>query len=113
MDQVQEVDGVRLLAVSVPDVDRNGLCDLGDQLKARLGEGVILLASATEGKVNLLAMVTDGVQKKGAHAGNLIRSAAAIVGGGGGGRPSMAQAGGAAVSGIDAALDAARSHLGA
>ena len=111
MDQVQEIDGVRLLAVHVPDVDRNGLCDLGDQLKARLGEGVILLASSTEGRVNLLAMVTDGVQKKGAHAGNLIKAAAAIVGGGGGGRPSMAQAGGKDAAKIPDALAAASKIL--
>ena len=72
----------------------NGLRDLGDQLKTKLGEGVVMLASVKDGKVSLLAMVTDGAQKKGAHAGNLIKAAAAIVGGGGGGRPNMAQAGG-------------------
>lgn len=94
MDQVQEVKGIKLLAVSVNDVDMNGLRDLGDQLKEKLGEGVVVLASAKDGKVSLLAMVTETAQKAGAHAGNLIRGAAAIVGGGGGGRPNMAQAGG-------------------
>ena len=80
--------------VKAEDVDMNGLRDLGDQLKEKLGDGVVVLASSTGGKVNLLAMVTEGAMKKGAHAGNLIKGMAAIVGGGGGGRPNMAQAGG-------------------
>ncbi len=94
MDQVKEVKGVKLLAAAVPEVDMNGLRDLGDQLKEKLGEGVVVLASAKDGKVSLVAMVTDGAMKTGAHAGNLIKAAAQIVGGGGGGRPNMAQAGG-------------------
>ena len=94
MNQVTEVKGVKLLAAAVPDVDMNGLRELGDSLKEKLGDGVIVLASDKGGKVNLIAMVTEGAQKKGAHAGNLIKAAAAIVGGGGGGRPNMAQAGG-------------------
>ena len=94
MDQVQDVNGVKLLAVSVPDTDGGELRNLGDELKDKIGEGVVLLASAKNGKVSLVAMVTPEAQKKGAHAGNLIKKAAAIVGGGGGGRPNMAQAGG-------------------
>ena len=94
IDKVTEIKGVELLAAAVENVDMNGLRDLGDQLKEKLGEGVVVLASAQNGKVSLLAMVTDGAMKKGAHAGNLIKAAAAIVGGGGGGRPNMAQAGG-------------------
>lgn len=94
MDQVVEVKGVKVLASAVDGVDMNGLRDLGDQLKEKLGEGVVVLASAKDGKVSLLAMATQGAMDKGAHAGNLIKAAAAIVGGGGGGRPNMAQAGG-------------------
>ena len=94
MDQVVEVNGVKVLASAVDGVDMNGLRDLGDQLKEKLGEGVVVLASAKDGKVSLLAMATQGAMDKGAHAGNLIKAAAAIVGGGGGGRPNMAQAGG-------------------
>ena len=94
MDQVVEVKGVKVLAAAVDGVDMNGLRDLGDQLKEKLGEGVVVLASAKDGKVSLLAMATQGAMDKGAHAGNLIKAAAAIVGGGGGGRPNMAQAGG-------------------
>ena len=94
MDQVVEVKGVKVLASAVDGVDMNGLRDLGDQLKEKLGEGVVVLASAKDGKVSLLAMATQDAMDKGAHAGNLIKAAAAIVGGGGGGRPNMAQAGG-------------------
>ncbi|MDO4492038.1 MAG: alanine--tRNA ligase [Lachnospiraceae bacterium] len=94
MDQVKEIKGVKLLAAAVPEVDMNGLRDLGDQLKEKLGEGVVVLASAKDGKVSLVAMVTDAAMKAGAHAGNLIKATAQIVGGGGGGRPNMAQAGG-------------------
>lgn len=104
MDQVTEVKGVKLLATSVQGVDMNGLRELGDQLKEKLGEGVVVLISESEGKVNLIAMVTDGAMAKGAHAGNLIKGIAALVGGGGGGRPNMAQAGGKNPAGIPAAI---------
>ena len=104
MDQVVEVKGVKLLATKVSGVDMNGLRDLGDQLKAKLGEGVIVLISDVEGKVNMVAMATDAALKSGAHAGNLIKGIAALVGGGGGGRPNMAQAGGKNPAGIDSAI---------
>ena len=100
MDQIVEVKGVKLLASAVDGVDMNGLRDLGDQLKEQLGEGVIVLASSCEGKVNLIVMATDAAMKQGAHAGNLIKSIAGKVGGGGGGRPNMAQAGGKNPAGI-------------
>lgn len=104
MDSVKEVKGVKLLATSVPGVDMNGLRDLGDQLKAKLGEGVIVLLSDADGKVNMVVMATDEAQKKGAHAGNLIKAIAGKVGGGGGGRPNMAQAGGKNPAGIPDAI---------
>ncbi|MDO4305266.1 MAG: alanine--tRNA ligase [Eubacteriales bacterium] len=106
MNKVVEVKGVKLLAAKVEGVDMNGLRDLGDQLKEKLGEGVVVLAAVNEGKVNLLAMATDAAQKAGAHAGNLIKAAAAIVGGGGGGRPNMAQAGGKKPENAQEAIDA-------
>ncbi|GLC79831.1 alanine--tRNA ligase [Lacrimispora brassicae] len=105
MDQVKEVKGVKVLATKVLDVDMNGLRNLGDQLKDKLGEGVIVIASIQENKVNLMAAVTDEAQKKGAHAGNLIKAIASLVGGGGGGRPNMAQAGGKNPAGVDACLE--------
>ena len=84
----------------------NGLRDLGDQLKEKLGEGVVVLASVNGGKVNLMATATDGAMKAGAHAGNLIKAIAQIVGGGGGGRPNMAQAGGKNPDKVDEAVAA-------
>lgn len=113
MDQVQEIAGVKFLATKVEGVDMNGLRDLGDQLKGKLGEGVILLASVADAKVNLVAMATDGAQKAGAHAGNLIKSVASLVGGGGGGRPNMAQAGGKNPAGVADALKEAANALAA
>ena len=104
MDQIKEVKGVKVLAARVDGVDMNGLRDLGDQLKEKLGEGVVVLASAADGKVSLMATATDGAMKAGAHAGNLIKAIAVCVGGGGGGRPNMAQAGGKNPAGIDEAL---------
>ena len=116
MDQVKEVKGVKVLAVRADGVDMNGLRNLGDQLKEKLGEGVVVIASAVDGKVSLLAMVTPEAQKAGAHAGNLIKAIAGLVGGGGGGRPNMAQAGGKNPDGIDAALakaiETAESQIG-
>ena len=111
MDQIVEVKGVKLLASAVDGVDMNGLRDLGDQLKEQLGEGVIVLASSCEGKVNLIVMATDAAMKQGAHAGNLIRSIAGKVGGGGGGRPNMAQAGGKNPAGIPDAIAEAKTAL--
>ena len=111
MSQVKEVNGVKVLAAKVPDVDMNGLRNLGDQLKDKLGEGVVVIASVLEGKVNLMATVTEGAQKKGAHAGNLIKAIAGCVGGGGGGRPNMAQAGGKNPAGIEEALKKAEEVL--
>lgn len=102
--QVVEVKGVKFLATAVDDVDMNGLRDLGDQLKNHLGDGIVVLASAKDGKVNLIVMATDGAMKQGAHAGNLIKAIAPCVGGGGGGRPNMAQAGGKNPAGIPEAL---------
>ncbi len=106
--QIIEIKGMKFLALNVPDVDMNGLRNLGDQMKEKLGEGVVVLASANGGKVTLLAMATDAAMKQGAHAGNLIKEIASLVGGGGGGRPNMAQAGGKNPAGIEAALAKAK-----
>ena len=111
LSQVKDVNGVKMLAISVDNVDMNGLRDLGDQLKDKLTDGVVVIASNQDGKVNLLAMATDSVIAKGAHAGNLIKGIAGLVGGGGGGRPNMAQAGGKNPAGIDACLAEAEKVL--
>ncbi len=111
LDKVEDVNGVKFLGVSLEGVDMNELRNLGDDLKAKLGSGVIVLASVNEGKVNLMAAATDDVVAKGAHAGNIIKAAAPKVGGGGGGRPNMAQAGGKNPSGVNEALEAAKEAL--
>jgi alanyl-tRNA synthetase len=110
-DQVREVKGVKLLATAIKGVDMNGLRDLGDQMKAKLGEGVVVLISEADGKVNLVTMATDGAMAKGAHAGNLVKAIAPKVGGGGGGRPNMAQAGGKNPAGIADAIAEAEKVL--
>ena len=112
LNQVKEVAGVKLLASELDGVDMNGLRDLGDQLKEKLGEGVVVLASENGGKVSLMVTATEGAMKKGAHAGNLIKAIAGCVGGGGGGRPNMAQAGGKNPAGIAEALEKAAAVLG-
>lgn len=104
LDSVGEIKGVKVLAAKVDGVDMNGLRNLGDQLKEKIGEGVVVLASVADGKVSLIAMATDEAIKSGVHAGNLIREVAPAVGGGGGGRPNMAQAGGKNPNGVDDAI---------
>lgn len=112
MNQVCEVSGVKLLAAGVPDMEMNDLRNLGDKLKDRLGEGVIVLASSTApDKVSLVAMVSDSIAGRGAHAGNLVKELAVLVGGGGGGRPNMAQAGGKNAAGIPEAIAKAKDVL--
>ena len=104
MDQAVEVKGMKILAAELENIDMNGLRDLGDQLKDKLGDGVVVLCSTKDGKVSLMAMATDSAVKAGVHCGKLIKESAALVGGGGGGRPNMAQAGGKNPAGIKDAL---------
>ena len=110
-DQVTEIGGVKLLTMKLDGVQMNELRTLGDSMKAKTDDGVVVIASTADGKVNLIAMAGEAAQKKGAHAGNMIRAIAGLVGGGGGGRPNMAQAGGKNPAGIDAALKKAEEVL--
>ncbi|HEV8267432.1 MAG TPA: alanine--tRNA ligase, partial [Thermoanaerobaculia bacterium] len=104
-DDVVEIDGVKVLARRVPSLPANEFRNLADTFRGKLKSGVILLATESEGKVSLLAAVTDDlVSKVSAH--ELAQLMAPIVGGKGGGRPDMAQAGGKDASRIDAALEA-------
>lgn len=111
LSEAKEVDGVHILTKQLTDVDMNGMRDLGDEAKQKLGEAFIVFASQVGEKVNLIAMATDGAMKKGAHAGNLIKEVASIVGGGGGGRPNMAQAGGKNPAKIPEALEHAKTVM--
>ncbi len=107
----KEIAGVKYIGKHLTDVDAGGLRDLGDQLKSKYEDCVVVLISEQGGRVNLIAMATDGAVKKGANVGSLIKSIVPLVNGGGGGKPNMAQAGGKDPSGIDKALAEAEKIL--
>lgn len=113
---VVEKNGIKILVKKLEGADANSMRTLGDQLKDQLGDCVVVLASASDGKVSFLATASDSAVKGGAHAGNIIREVTKIASGKGGGRPNMAQGGGTDVSKIDEALkvglDLAVSQLG-
>ena len=104
VSKAKEIDGVTVLTAKVQAADMNNLRNMADDLKQKLGSVVIVLGSAHEGKVNLIAAVTKDLIEKGYHAGKLIKEVASRCGGGGGGRPDMAQAGGKDPEKLDAAL---------
>ena len=112
LNNKKEINGVTAVLAEVKEADGNALRTMGDQLKEKLGSGVIVLGSGKDGKVSLVVMATDDVVKKGVHAGNIIKSAAAVCGGGGGGRPNMAQAGGKDATKIGEALAKAEEIIG-
>jgi alanyl-tRNA synthetase len=99
----QSFDGTNFLISQVDGVDAKQLRDIADQLKERLGSGVVVLASAGASNVNLVASVSSDLTRR-YHAGNIIKELARLVGGGGGGRPDFAQAGGKEPAKIDSAL---------
>lgn len=105
LGEIQQLDGVSLLAARVEAADANGLREMGDWLRDKLGSGVIVLGAVLDEKPQLLTMITSDLVKQGYHAGNLVKSLAQIVGGGGGGRPDMAQAGGRDASKLKDALE--------
>ena len=111
LNNVIKIKDVNLLTVKLENTDMDALRNLGDSLKEKIDNAVIVLAAVNDGKVNLIAMASDEAVKLGAHAGNIIKAAAACVGGGGGGRPNMAQAGGKNPAGIDNALKEAKKAL--
>ncbi|MEE4244911.1 MAG: alanine--tRNA ligase [Kangiellaceae bacterium] len=110
IDKAEVINGVRVLTEVVTNVDGKGLRDLQDQIKNKLGSGVILLGVANNGKVNLIAGVSDDLTSK-VKAGDIVKLAAAEVGGKGGGRPDMAQAGGSQPENLPAAISAAKSYI--
>jgi alanyl-tRNA synthetase len=103
LDKKQSVDGANILVSRVDGLDAKQLRDVADQITEKLGSGVVVLASAGESNVNLVASVSKDLTKK-YHAGNIIKELARMVGGGGGGRPDFAQAGGKEPGQIAAAL---------
>ena len=110
-ENIETINGIKFIAMQVSGVEMNELRNLGDKLKNDVDEGMVVLASDVDGKVNLLCMAGDTALKAGAHAGNIIKAIAALVGGGGGGRPNIAQAGGKNPAGIKDALDKAKEEF--
>ena len=109
--KAEDVNGFKYVSAKVSGIDMNALRNMGDQIKEKSGEGVIVLASDVDGKVNFVVMCSDEAVKKGAKAGNIVKAAATVCGGGGGGRPNMAQAGGKDPSKIDEALATAKTTV--
>jgi alanyl-tRNA synthetase len=105
VDQVSEVDGVRVLAAQVEAASMETLREMTDWLRDRLGSSVIVLGADIGGKPGLVAAVTPDLVERGLHAGTLVKEVASVVGGGGGGRPTLAQAGGRDLQRLGEALD--------
>lgn len=102
-----EIKGIKSIIGVVKDVEGDALRNLGDKLRDRLGEGVIVLGSSSNGKVQFIAMASKEAVAKGIHCGKIIKEVATIAGGGGGGRPDMAQAGGKLPEKLKEAIDKA------
>jgi alanyl-tRNA synthetase len=107
VEGVREIKGIKVLAGQVSASDMDSLRGMTDLLRDRLGSGVVVLGSAVDNKVNLVAASTKDLLARGVHAGKLVKEVAAVVGGGGGGRPEMAQAGGKDPSHLPEALEKA------
>ncbi len=111
LENKTELNGLTVVTAVVASMEADALRNLGDMLKDKLQSGVVVLASDTDGKAQLVAMATDDVVKRGVHVGNAIKEAVELLGGKGGGRPNMAQAGGRDVSKMAEALDKAKEVL--
>jgi alanyl-tRNA synthetase len=94
LSNAKEVKGIKLVTGVLKDIDGDSLRDLADKLRDKIVDGVVVLGSSYQGKVQLVAMASKNAVSNGAHCGKVVKEIAAITGGGGGGRPDMAQAGG-------------------
>ena len=110
VSQAREIKAVRVIAARVDGVAGNDLRDLQDQLKNKLGSGIVVLGAADGDKVSLIAGVTQDLTGR-VRAGDLIKHVAAQVGGKGGGRPDMAQAGGTDVAALPTALESVFAYV--
>jgi alanyl-tRNA synthetase len=109
--QAQEIAGARVLVATVEGLDAKALLELVDRVKGRLGDAAILLGTAADGRVHLVASVAPGLVARGVKAGAVVKAAAETVGGGGGGRDTMAQAGGRDPEKLGEAIEAARAAI--
>jgi alanyl-tRNA synthetase len=104
LQQARSVKDVRVLASKVDEIDRDGLRQLVDTLRQKMGSGVVVLGTVENGKVGLISGVTKDLGSR-LHAGNIVQEVARLVGGSGGGRPDLAEAGGKDTSALDGAID--------
>lgn len=104
LNSSEEINGFKIIISQLENFDVNELRNLGDQLKNKIDSGVIILASIKDERLNIIAMATDDIVKRGIHLGNLVKEAISIAGGSGGGRPNMAQAGAKDISKIQEVL---------
>ena len=109
--EADDVSGVRVLVKAIPDTDPSSLRDISDAVRQKLGDAVVMLGSATDGRVHLVANVAPSAVERGVKAADLVKAAAPIVGGGGGGRDTLAQAGGKDPEKLDEALATARAEI--
>ena len=107
----REIAGAQVLTASVEVPDARALLELADRVKGRLGDAAILLGTAADGRVHLVASVAPALVERGVKAGAVVKAAAEVVGGGGGGRDTMAQAGGRDPEKLGEAIDAARAAI--
>jgi alanyl-tRNA synthetase len=104
----EELSGIRVVAQVVDAPDAKALLELSDRVKQTLGDSAVLLGTAVEGRVHLVANFSDAAVARGLKAGDIVRVAAEVTGGGGGGRDTMAQAGGRDPDKLPEAVAAAR-----
>lgn len=111
LNNIQEIQGIKVLAASLKDIDAESLRNLADKLRDKIEDGVVVLGSATNDKVQLVTMATKNAVSKGIHCGKIIKEIASITGGGGGGRPDMAQAGGKDTTKLDQAINSTKTII--
>ena len=111
LEDAVEHDGAQVLVAAVSAVDGKALLDLADRLRARLGDAAIVLGSAGEDRVDLVATVAPALVARQLRAGEIVKAAAAVAGGGGGGRDTLARAGGRDPAKLPDALQAARDAI--
>jgi alanyl-tRNA synthetase len=105
ISEAKEINGVKVLAKRVDNMEQKELRDFGDKLRDKLGSGILAVGSAKDDKVSLIVMVTKDLAAR-FNAGQIIKDMAAILGGTGGGKADMAQSGGKDPAKLDAALEA-------
>ena len=110
LHSARSVNDFKVLTAVVDRLDKASLRNLADELKSRIGRGVVVLATSEAGKVSLVAAITSDLTPP-LHAGRMVKEIAALVGGGGGGRPDLAEAGGKDPSKLSLALEAVAGYV--